>query len=136
MRIVLDTNVVVSALLWAGRPRSLFEKIVVDHVLVTSPYILDELASTLGKAKLRHKLHDLNRTSGQLVSGYRAVCELVTPVHPSVQLRDNKDALVLGTAVAAHASILVSGDAHLLELGRYEGVRILSPWQALVDPLV
>lgn len=133
--VVLDTNVVVAALLWDGIPRRLLERIAGDPrlTLASSPQLLAELTRVLTKPQLRERLRLSDATGDQLIVGYKHLVSIVTPRSvPRVTMRDADDDHVLALAVAAGASLIVSGDrSHLLPLGRYAGVAIITPREAI-----
>ncbi len=136
MRIVLDTNVTVSALLWRGTPYRLVETIRrqrQDH-LFTSPALLEELADILTRPFAAKRLTLLGRTGEDLLADYAGFAEMVTPrTVPAVVIADPDDDQVIAAAVAAEADIIASGDHHLLSLGKHHGIRILSPADVLAS---
>ncbi|MDP3722133.1 MAG: putative toxin-antitoxin system toxin component, PIN family [Candidatus Omnitrophota bacterium] len=123
-RLVLDTNVVVSALLFDGPPAALV-RLVVEGELVslTSPSLLAELQRVLvSKFQYPPSLAEL------AVTEWRALSEHVEPtVTLAVVAQDPSDNRVLECAVSAHAEAIVSGDKHLLALKSFRGIPILSP---------
>ena len=134
MRLVLDTNVVVAALLWAGAPRRLLDLAIDEAVtLCSSPALLDELARTLSYAKLARRIKGLGTDPAALAAHYAALVRLVSPAQvPRVIENDADDDQVLACAVAGRADLIVSGDKHLLSLGgHYSGIAIVTPAQAL-----
>jgi len=133
MHIVADTNVVVSAFLWGGSPRALLTTAHDQTItLWTSPALIAELEEILTRAKLAHRLIQVGSSVEEILGDYLALTELVRPSStPSVIARDPDDDHVLACAVAARADLIVSGDAHLLELERYQNIRIVTPTAAL-----
>ena len=124
MRLVLDTNVLIAAIAADGLCRDLVQRRVRNHELCTSELLLKELGATL-----RRKF-GLNPTDVPLLAEYRLRAALVRPVAlPAPVCRDPDDDLVLATAIAAHAHIIVTGDADLLVLRSHGGIPILSPRQ-------
>ena len=94
--------------------------------LVTSQYIVDEFFREAGQ-KLKAPPEKIARAVRYL----RQHAQWVTPAAtPPDACRDPDDLAVLGTAVAAKADCLVTGDSDLLSLGSYVGVAILSPRDA------
>ena len=127
MRVVLDTNVVVSGFLWGGVPRQLLQASRENRLrLFTSTPLLLELTDILGRTKFAHKLATAQLSIDQLVERYAL---LATVVHPAVIaptiLDDPDDDQVLACAIAAKAEIIVSGDRHLLDLREHQGIRIV-----------
>ena len=129
MRVVLDTNVVASALLWGGTPERLIEAAGEGSLeLFTSEALIAELAGILGRAKFATKLRQKNLSAAEIVARYREIAETVeaAPIEVAT-LRDPDDTAVLACAIAARAEAIVSGDADLHALGSYRGIPILSP---------
>ena len=135
LRLVLDTNVVVSGLLWGGHSRRLFELALDDTIaLYSSPVLVEELRQTLHYAKLTKRITSLQTTAPALVAHYSAIVQLVVPQQvPRVIAQDADDDHVLACAIEAHAHLIASGDQHLHNLGgNYHGVRIVTPAEAVL----
>jgi putative PIN family toxin of toxin-antitoxin system len=134
MRLVLDTNVVVSGLLWQGHPRHLLNLAIDGSVsLFGSPALIDELANTLNFPKFAQRIaQHCATTPSALTVRYAALVTLVAPADvPRVVTEDADDDHVLACAVAAAADLIVSGDKHLLRIGSaYQGIRIVTAAQA------
>ncbi len=133
MRLVLDTNVLVSAFLWQGTPGRLIELATEQEVeLFTSRALLDELAATLVKKKLAKPVLATGLSAEQMLRNYRRLATRVTArqlTQPAS--RDADDDHVLACALAARADLIVSGDDDLLALGSFEGMPIATPAQAV-----
>jgi putative PIN family toxin of toxin-antitoxin system len=133
--VVLDTNVVVAALLWEGIPRNLLERIAGDSrlTLASSPALMAELTRVLAKQQLRDRVLLSGATTDQLVANYKRLVSIVTPRSvPTVVAGDSDDDHIVALAVAARASLIISGDrAHLLPIGRHEGIAIVTPREAM-----
>lgn len=126
MTVVLDTNVVVAALVADGLCREVVHRAVRLRALVSSPALMDELGATL------ERKFTLTPSAAAFLDAFRTQVPLVEPVMPSTPVcRDRDDDVVLGTAVAARAEIIVSGDDDLPVLGHHEGVAIITPRQFL-----
>jgi len=114
VRIVLDTNLVFSALLWRGTTHRLLSALR-DHPaahLCSSSALLEELSDVL--------------------ADYLAIIELVEPQPLSTPVsRDPDDDQVLACALAAHATLIVSGDRDLLTLGTFQNIPIVTATLAL-----
>jgi uncharacterized protein len=100
--------------------------------LVSSPALLAELSGILNRPKFAAKLAQKNSSPSEVVALYTQLAETIeaSPVEQTA-LRDPDDAAVLACALAAHADLIVSGDADLQTLGRYQDIPILSPAQCL-----
>lgn len=124
MRLVLDTNVLVSAFTATGVCHQLYERAVMTGLLVTSEAITDELRRIL-KTKFRRLTAE---EVADILAAVSADAELVEPAPlPAPVSRDADDDAVLATALAGRAEIIVTGDDDLLVLKAYQGIRILSP---------
>ncbi len=134
MRIVLDTNVVLSALLRRGTPHRLLSTIRQhEHVeLFSSPALLTELGDVLTRSMPTARLALLGRAAHEVLREYADAAELVIPAAvPPVVAADADDDQVIAAAVAAEADLLVSGDRHLLALGRHNVLDIVTAADAL-----
>lgn len=133
MRIVLDTNVVMSALLWRGPPYRLLEVIRADasSQLYLSPVLLAELTDVLSRRAATAQLQRIGRTAREALSDYLEAVELVDPEPLPPVSRDPDDDHVLAAALAASADLIVSGDADLLVLETFRDIPILAPAAAL-----
>jgi len=134
VRLVTDTNVVVSGLLWLGNPGRLLEAAALGQVtLYTSPALVAELSATLSTPKLSRPIVRSGLSLGDLLERYLDVAIVVQPVAvPRVVPGDADDDEVLACALAANADLIVSGDKHLLNLGaEHQGVRIVTPSEAV-----
>lgn len=132
-RLVLDTNVVVSAFLWQGTPGRLIEMAAEKEVqLFTSRALLDELAATLAKKKLAKYVAATGLTAEQMLANYRRIAKVVTAKQLEQQVsRDADDDAVLACALAARAEFIVSGDEDLLVLKSFSGIPIMTAAQAI-----
>ncbi len=128
-RLVLDTNVLVSAFLWEGNPGQLLAKAETGEVrLYTSPILLDELEDALGRPKLAKRVALTGLGVSEMVASYRRVAAVRrAKLLDRAFSRDPDDDHVIACALAARTDFLVTGDADLLSLGTVEGVRIVSP---------
>ena len=133
MRVVVDTNIAVSGLLWNGPPYELLKLAITGRVLLyTSEPLLQELSRVLKYKQFKVKLQQHGLEPEQVVSLYARLTVPVTPVVlPPVIVADPDDDAVLACAVAVKAQALVSGDSHLLALGTFGGIPILKATEAL-----
>ena len=133
LRLVLDTNVVVSGLIWGGVPGKLL--LLADNRqvgLFTSDRLLAELADVLGRPKFGCLAGAKTHAYSSLLNRYRtALQEVVLRQVERVVPSDPDDDAVIATAVAARADIIATGDQDLLALHPYRGIAITPPAEAL-----
>ena len=132
MRVVLDTNVLISALISsAGPPGQLLSAVKRgDLALVTSGYQLQELREVFGREKLRPYIRQ--EEARDLIDNLETVG---SPIHelPECELSpDPSDNPILATAIAGKADLIVSGDkTDMFALGRVDDIEIVTPAKAL-----
>ena len=132
MRAVLDTNVVLSALLWGGVPRQLLDAAAQRHIeLASSPALLAELRKALAYPKFTAQITKRGTAFTDAIDGYASLVAIVSPSSVPRVVRDCDDDHVIACAVAAKADVIVSGDHDLLVLKNHQGIDILTPTQAL-----
>ena len=122
MKVVFDTNILVSALVFpGGRADAALRRIVEEQdQLIISKAILAELLRVLGSK--------FSRDSEELAHVAVFLSELALTVKPRRRLRvvkDEPDNRILECALTGHAEVIVTGDHSLLALGEYKGVRIV-----------
>lgn len=133
MRVVLDTNTVVSGLLWEGPASVLLQAARENRIeLFTSAVLLAELADVLPRAKFARKRAAAQLSPEQLARRYALLTSEIIPadITPAIE-SDPDDDHVLACALAISANLIVSGDRHLLDLGSYQGITIVNPTTAL-----
>jgi uncharacterized protein len=133
MRVVIDTNVWLSALLWGGQPGLIIELIEQKQIqAISSENILTELTDILQKPKLQKRLDRLIITADEIVIIAKRLMTLVVIEEIVIpELRDPKDEMVLATAIAGDAQAVISGDKDLLVLHPYRNISILLPQKFL-----
>ena len=126
MRVVFDTNVLYSAIAAKGFCEEVLDETAGHCVTVWSHSLKNELESLLAR---RHKIGPATQAT---LTGYADLCEFVEPQQlPARVCRDEDDDVVLATALAGKADMIVTGDDDLLVLKKFRGIRILSPRQFL-----
>jgi uncharacterized protein len=135
VRLVLDTNIALSGLLWGGPPGRLIDAALDDHIrLVSSVPLISELQGVLGRQKFESQLLNRGLTIRELLDGYAALVEVVRPAAiPPTVTRDPDDDQVLATALSGKADLNVSGDSDLLHPRSFRGIRIVTAAALLVS---
>lgn len=124
MRVVVDTNILISAFVFPGSAREAVYRLVIERKveLVTSPALLAEFGRVLSEK--------FGWGPAMIEAAVAQVSQIATLVRPSrtdqVVAADPTDDRVLEVAVEGSAEVVVSGNQHLLRLGGWEGVRIVS----------
>lgn len=134
MRLVLDTNVVMSGLLWRGKPYQLLQAIRRQHPrlqLYSSPVLLDELTEVISRPAFAKQLGLIGKSAHEVLADYLEVIELVEPIEVPRIVRDPDDDHVLACALTAQADLIVSGDKDLLDLHEHQGIPIITAADAL-----
>jgi putative PIN family toxin of toxin-antitoxin system len=132
MRLVLDTNVAISAVLGSSAPTRLIELAAEGSLdLFTSEALLAELAEVLDREHVSRRLESKNRTASEVFELYEALAESIIPAAITRTAPDPDDDAVLACALAAGADIIISGDKGLRNLKTFHRIPILSPADAL-----
>lgn len=132
MRVVADTNTVVSAFLWGGPPAAVLVAARAGRItLFTSPVLLAELEDVLSREKFAERIVRVGSSVAQMLAGYRALATIVRPASIEPAVRDPDDDHVLACAKAAQAQLIVSRDKDLLDLREHQGIPILASADAL-----
>ena len=128
VRVVLDTNVLVSAFIDDGKPRRVVLELLDKHTVVLSRQMLAELADVISRDKFRVKGSQVDRFVSSLVRMSKMV-----PDNPrfKVALEDADDDVVLNMAYSGRAEFIVTGDRHLLDLGQFKKTKIVTVNQML-----
>jgi predicted nucleic acid-binding protein len=126
VRVFPDTNVLASAFGTRGLCADVLRLILTEHELLTGEVVIDEL-----RGVLRRKFGVPVDTVKEIESFLRRYHVEPKPREPpKLKLGDRNDLLVIGSAIKAEASILITGDREILDLEQKpEGLRILSPRQ-------
>lgn len=123
MRVVLDTNVLISAILFGGTPRELLRSAIQGRFhAVTTQRLLDEL-----ERLLREKFDFSDAAAAATRDQFEVLAEVVEPLEIPKVCRDPDDDEVLAAALAGSAVAIVTGDRDLLDLGSYRDIEIVTP---------
>jgi hypothetical protein len=137
VRIVVDTNTLVSGSLWNGSPARLLDAVRAGKLtLVQSPSLWAEFAEVLSRPKFTARLRLDGLTPTLLADALRQYVtwtpNSTIPI-PS-ELRDPKDLMVLAAAVCAKADAIITGDNDLISMNPFKGIPILKA-RAMLDKL-
>jgi len=131
LKVVLDTNIYISAILFGGNPERI-RKLSKEKELeiLISEAIIAEIAEVLRK-KFNWKSWQIS----QIIDEIRESATLIIPNQTlSITKKDEDDNRILECAVEGKVQYIVSGDKqHLLPLKEYQGVKILSPAEFLIE---
>lgn len=125
MKVVLDTNVLVSALIKAGKPRDLFRKLIKDKQLIVSRAIIEEFLDVVEDPKVARYASDQDVTVFLNMLGKAARVVHVKSRFKAVK-EDPWDDIIVRAAYDGKADYIVSGDRHLLALKEFKGIKILT----------
>jgi putative PIN family toxin of toxin-antitoxin system len=127
-KVVLDTNALISGLLWDGNEATIIEKAEKGEIQqFISPKILKELEGILKREKFTKRLEEKEYTDEKAVIKIALIATLIEPnINISEIKEDPDDNRVLEYAVFAKVDFIISGDNHLLSLKRYSGIYIVT----------
>lgn len=134
MKVVVDSNVAVSGLLWAGPPNRIL-KWCRDGILeiLGCMETTDEVRRVLQYEKFSERLSHLNTTPNEAITYFVNLISFVpTPqhIHPVIR-EDTFDNIFLSLASENNAHMIISGDKHLLDLKEYNDIQIVTPSEAV-----
>jgi len=129
LRIVIDTNVWISGLLWKGQPWELLRLAEAGEIeLCVAPTMIEELARVLTYEKFQPRLEQLGLSSAELLAYAIDLASVfdVLQEGPLIVAADPDDDVFLHCAIVVRAAYVVSGDHHLLDLENYADIPILT----------
>lgn len=123
--VTLDTNVLISSFLTPGNSRKIIDLAARRKILVySSPELEEELRETL-KNKLKY---DKDELSQALITYKEIIHKIVYPKKKlNVIAKDETDNRIIEAGIEGKVKYIISGDRHLLNLGKYKGIKILNP---------
>lgn len=123
-RVVIDTNILISAIGWNGKPEECLKLILEDKIeAFATQEMLDEVSEVLKYDKFNFSEQEQQKLLEILVSEFQFVNPEIS-INQSEDLDDNK---FLECAVSTDADYIISGDSDLLELKEYENITITKP---------
>ena len=122
--LVLDTNVLISAIVFKGTPERILKSIILENKFdgVISPEILAELAK---KLKFKFGFSDELIKEWELI--FKNTFKNVLPFYNTKICRDSDDNKILDLAVFSKAKYIITQDKDLLSLGKYKDIKIITP---------
>jgi len=129
LKAVFDTNILVSAWFWEGNESKLMESVEEGFIHgYSSKQLIEELCRILGYPKFNLSQDEVE----SIRSYYLLLFRIVSPMQAvNIMLQDPSDNMVLECALEAEAEYIVSGDHHLLNVGEFRGVKIVTAAELL-----
>ena len=133
MRLVLDTNIVISGLVWNGPPRRLLDAAISGTIdIYTSAVLTTELREALAYAKFAKRITANSDSVDRCIGRFMAIANFTAAAMiEGTGSADPDDEHVIACALSAQADVIVSGDAHLLDLKSYLRIPIVTATAAL-----
>src|SRR5271169_2349738 len=125
MKVVLDTNVLVSALIKTGKPRDLFNKLIKDKQLILSKAILEEFLDVIEDPQVTKYTNEQDVTIFLNTIGNAARIVKVKSRFKVIK-EDPDDDIIVRTAYDGKADYIISGDRHILALKEFKRIKILT----------
>ena len=133
MKVVIDTNVAISGLLWHGPPNQIL-KWARDGILriIGCERIVSELNKVIRYKKFAQRLSALNTEPAEVFAYFMNLVFFVpTQEFIPEQIREDPfDNVFLAVASENNVQLVISGDSHLLGLKEYRGIQIVTPYEA------
>jgi uncharacterized protein len=129
VRVVLDTNILISGLLYLGKPKRLIDLAIVGKIEVVSSYeMIDEFIRVISRDKFKLSTGDQEEFINFVIR-----LSKITVVRSSFKVveEDPDDDMVINTAYDGNAAYIVSGNRHLYEMREFSGIRILKASEML-----
>ncbi len=124
-KVVFDTNVLISAILFGGYPRKCFELVIEGKIEL---YISEEIIGEFEGVLKREKFGVAKENLHYIVSSLNSFANFVKPeTKLNIVKKDPEDNKFVECAIAAEADFIISGDTHLLELSKIRKIKILNP---------
>lgn len=129
-KVVIDTNVIVSAFGWHGKPEEIFRLITIGKIQnFISMEILSEVAKVVSYPKFNFPISLQVEIIETIFS-----CSTIVEIKEAINIikDDPEDNRILECAISAEVDFIITGDSHLLKLKNFRGVEILTPDNFLV----
>lgn len=133
MKIVIDTNIAVSGLLWKGAPNNILKLARDGFIEISSTKtVCEELKKVLAYTRIQKRLAELGFTRDEAIQYYQNIVSFYKEVSKvNIVKVDKSDNRFLEAAVDSRSAIVVSGDAHLLKIKEYKSILIITAQEFL-----
>jgi putative PIN family toxin of toxin-antitoxin system len=124
MRIVVDTNILISALGWkeGNEYKILMKCFQNEHTLLISPEILEEFSRVALRPKFKFTTDEIDEFKEKILEA----SEMIVPeIEINIITKDIEDNRILEAAVSGNVSVIISGNKHVLDVGEYQNIKIL-----------
>lgn len=122
VKVVLDTNILISAIAFEGKPKKVLDLVLEERIIAyTSPILLAEF-----KEVYRKKFGLLKEDFESTIRSIEEIFVILQPTKTFHILDDEDDNRVLEAAIEGKCSCIVTGDKELLELEKYKNIKIIS----------
>ena len=122
VKVILDTNIIISGVGFGGKPRRILHLILDDKIkAITSPVLLAELEDVITK-KFQKLAYNFELISRQI----KRRLTIVKPRKSIFVVKDDDDNRVLEAAVEGSCQYIITGDKDLLGLVSFRGIKILT----------
>ena len=129
MRVVADTNVLISGIFWDGNESDVLKRFKTEDIMnLISPDIVEEFEGVLSRRKFELTEEEIDSAIGEVLSFSKVI-------RPKIELnvikQDPSDNRILECAIYGKADYIVSGDKHLLDLKEFKGISIVTAMELL-----
>ena len=133
MKVTVDTNILISSTFWGGDSDKILKKVERGELeLILSEDILDEFLKVLDYEEIKKKIENKNLEMRRAMEKIVSISTIVVPLRKLDVVEDDPDDnKILECAVEGDVDYLISQDKHLLNIGEYEGIKIISPEEFL-----
>ena len=124
MKIVLDANIFISSFFWGGNQKEIVKRVItgIDELFITKE-ILDEIENVIRKPKF----HADDDMISYFITSIEEIGNKVIPKKLLINgSRDKTDNKYIEYGITANVEYIISGDIHLLELKKYENIKIVN----------
>ena len=133
MKVVLDTNVLVSGTFWRGASSKILEMADRGELeIILSKELIDEYYSVINREEIMNKIANKNLILNKAVCKIIKESKIVEPLEKlNIVTEDSDDNVILECAVEGNVNCIISQDNHLLKLKEFKGIKIITPEEFL-----